>query len=241
MLTKLVAFLAFTGLLATALSFTQTAGGIDSDPHYSQLMANDQVRVYQVSLRPGEQSFVRHDHNFLLVALQDCEVAMWPEGRSDIMKFHFAQGSVGFYFGGRGVGIRNEQTTTYQNVTVEFLDPKVTTYSYQSTSGNWDYGASGINPPTDPHAAFTNRLLLGPATATDVQLLPGGFLPIPEHLSSELLIPVTDVDLRSGTDRIRRSPGDGLWIPAGRKSRLVNAASEPARFVVVEFKESAGN
>ena len=29
-------------------------------------------------------------------------------------------------------------------MTVEFLDPKVTNYGYQSNTGTWDYGPSGL-------------------------------------------------------------------------------------------------
>lgn len=228
-------------LLAGAMaSFAQAPGDIDSDPHFSLLIGNDQARVYQVTLRPGERTFVRYEHNFLMVTLQDCEIVMWPEGRADIQKYRFSQGNIGFYFGDRAIGLRNEQSTTYQNITVEFLDPKVTTYSYQSTSGNWDYGVSALSQPVDPRAAFANRMKLGPAAAVDVQLLAGDPYPIPERLSSELLIPVTDVDLKSGSDRIRRAPGDALWIPSGRKAKFVNAAGEPGRFAMVEFLESAG-
>jgi hypothetical protein len=232
----------FPSCLAVSLfSFAQTATDIGSDPHYSLLLANDQVRVYQVSLRPGERSFVRHEHNFLVVSLQDCEIALWPEGSSDIMKQRFAQGSVGLYFGGRAIGLRNDQTAVYRNVTVEFLDPKVTTYGYQWSAGGWDYGASGIHSPVDPRASFANRLPLGSATAIDVQLLPAGSLPTPHRRSSELLIPVTDIDLRSGDDSIRRSAGDALLIPSGRQSKLVNVAGEPVRFTVVELPEPGGN
>ena len=223
------------------LGWAQAATDIDSDPHYSLLLANDHVRVYQVSLRTGERSFVRHEHNFLVVTLQDCEVAMWPEGNSDIMMQRFVQGNVGFYFGGRAIGLRNEQTATYQNVTVEFLDPKVTTYGYQWSTGKWDYGATATAVPVDPHLPFANRLPLGPANALDVQLLPNGSLPPPDHRSSELLIPVTDIDLRAGDESIRRSAGEALWIPAGRKAKLANAAEVPARFALVQFAEADGN
>ena len=236
-----LAFLLLMSLTVWRLGWAQAATDMDSDPHYSLLLANDQVRVYQVSLRTGERSFIRHEHNFLIVTLQDCEVAMWPEGNSDIMTHRFVQGTIGFYFGGRAIGLRNDQTASYHNVTVELLDPKVTTYGYQWSTGKWDYGATGTGLPVDPHAPFANRLPLGPANAIDVQLLPNGSLPTPDHRSSELLIPVTDIELQAGDESIRRSAGEALWIAAGRKAKLVNAAEVPARFAVVQFAEADGN
>jgi hypothetical protein len=182
----------------------------------------------------------RHDNNFLVVALLDCDVVMWPEGQSDIVDFHFNQGDVRFYAGGRSIGMRNDRTTEYRNVTIEFLDPKVTSYGYQASTGTWDYGAVSIGPPVDPHAKYMNSILLGTASVSDVQLLSRDPLPPPEKPSPELLIPVTAIDLKAGEyERIRKSSGDAVWITTGRKSTFLNATTDPARFIVVLFKTPA--
>jgi hypothetical protein len=212
-----------------------------SAPHYRQLLANDQVRVFAVSLKPLERTMAKHEHNFLVVTLLDCDVVMWPEGESDIVSFHYNPGDVRFYLGGRAIGMRNDRTTEYLSVTVEFLNPKVTNYGYQGNTGTWDYGASGISPPVDPHAKFMNTLSLGAASVSDVQLLSRDTLPAPEKPGPELLIPVTDIDLKAGEyERIRKSSGDAVWIPAGRKSQPMNASADPARLVLVEFKTAGG-
>ena len=132
--------------------WAQSAPDLAAAPHYRKLLSNDQVRVFALTLRPLERTMARHDHNFLVIALQDCDVVIWPEGESDIINFHFRQGDVRFYNAGRALGIRNDRTTEYRNVTVEFLDPKVTNYGYQAYSGTWDYGPSSIAAPTDPHS-----------------------------------------------------------------------------------------
>jgi len=227
-------------LLVAPMAWAQSLPDMASASHYRLLLANDQVRVFAVTLKPLERTMARHEHNFLVVTLQDCEVVMWPEGESDIVGFRFNQGDVRFLFGGRSIGIRNDRTTEYRNVTVEFLDPKVTTYGYQASKGTWDYGAAAINPPLDPHAKFMNTLNLAAATVTDVQLLSRDPLPVPEKEGPELLIPVTDIDLKAGeSERIRRLPGNVVWIPAGRKSAPINAAADAARLIVVQFKTAA--
>jgi hypothetical protein len=230
--------LVFVALCATA----QTAIDMAADAHHQLLIENSQVRVFEVSLRPNEQSFVSHEHNFLMVTLQDCEVIMWPEGRSDIQSFRLGEGDVRFLFAGLARGLRNERNATYRSITVEFLDPKVTTYGYQRDRGAFNYGDGAISPPVDPHAKFADSLALGVATATDVQLLPGDSLPLPERLAAELLIPVSDIDFKTeGDTHMRKSQGEAVWIPAGRKFKLTNVAAEPARFVVVEFPETPGH
>jgi hypothetical protein len=229
-------------LLLAPVALAQSAPDMASAPHYRQLLVNDQIRVFALTLNPLEQTMARHDHNFLVVALLDCDVVMWPEGESDIVNFHFNPGDVRFYSGGRALGMRNDRTTAYRNVTVEFLDPKVTNYGYQSYSGKWDYGPVSVAPPVDPHARFTNSMLLGAATVSDVQLLSRDPFAPPEKPSPELLIPVTDIDLKAGEyERIRKSAGDAVWIPAGRKATFLNATSDPVRFIVVQFTPEAKN
>ena len=227
-------------LLLASMAWAQSAPDMATAPHYRLLLANDQVRVFAVTLKPLERTVARHDHNFLVVALLDCDVVMWPEGESDIIDFHFSQGDVRFYPGGRALGIRNDRTSEYRNVTIEFLNPKVTSYGYQYSTGTWDYGAVSIAPPVDPHAKFMNSMLLGVASVSDLQLLSRDPLPPPEKPGPELLIPVTAIDLKAGEyERVRKSSGDVVWIPAGRKSTFLNATADPARFIDVLFKTAA--
>jgi hypothetical protein len=223
-------------LTLAPLSVAQSAPDMASAPHYRQLLSNDRVRVFALTLRPLERTMARHDNKFLVVALLDCDAVIWPEGESDIVNFHFNQGDVRFYPAGRALGMRNDRTTDYRNVTVEFLDPKVTNFGYQAYTGTWEYGPAAINPPVDPHAKFMNSLALGAATVSDVQLLSRDPFAPPVKPSPELLIPVGDIDLKAGEyQRIRKSSGDAAWIPSGRKATFLNASADPARFIVVQF------
>jgi hypothetical protein len=226
-------------LLLAPMAWAQSTPDMASAPHYRLLLSNDQVRVFAVTLRPTERTMARHDHNFLVVTLQDSEVVIWPEGASDITNFRFNQGDVRFSFGGRASGIRNDRTSEYRNITVEFLNPKVTSYGYQPNTGTWEFGSGGINPPVDPNARFKNTLHLGAASVSDIQLLPRDPLGAPELSGPELLIAVTDIDLKAGeSERIRKSSGDVVWIPAGRKSTPMNISTDPVRLVLVEFKKA---
>jgi len=228
----------FPLLLCPFLVAAQTATDMASAPHYRLLLSNQQVRVFAVALRGTERTLARHDHNFLVVTLQDSEVVMWPEGASDITNFRFNQGDVRFSFGGRAIGIRNDRTSDYRNITVEFLDPKVTSFGYQANLGRWEFGASGINRPVDPHARFRDTLHLGAASVSDIQLLPRDPLGVPEVSGPELLIAVTDIDLKAGeSERMRKSSGEVVWIPAGRKSTPMNVSTDPVRLDLVGFNQ----
>jgi hypothetical protein len=232
--------LLLTYLVAGHFAWAQAPTDMQSDPHYSLQLSNDQVRVYLLTLKPGDRSVVRHDHNFLTVTLQDSAIFIWPEGTSDIIESRFAQGSIGFYYGGKTIGLRNGQNTTYRNITIEFLDPKITNYGYQWSSGGWDYGPTGANLPMDPHATFVNRLPLGAATAFDVQLLPNASFPGQGQSAPQLIVAVTDIDLQSGDKEIRKSSGDVTWI-ANQSSKLVNGANTASRFAVIVFPPPPSN
>jgi hypothetical protein len=222
-------------LLCSAFAMAQTATSIAADPHYRLLIANDRVRVFAVTFGPTEKAYVRHEHNYLAVTLRDCELVMWGKGTSPIQNFRFSRANVSFFLGGQEEGIRNDRSTECQYITVEFLNPKVTGYRIQTDTG-WSYIAGGINAPADPHVKFVDAVDLGAAVAQDVQLLAGdSFLP-PQKPAAELLIPISDVDLRRQDDsHIRKSPGEAVWIGEGRKSELTNASNSPARFAILEL------
>ncbi len=222
------------------LAQNQAPVDITSEPHHRLLLENDQVRVFAVTLGPRDSTpLTRHEHNFLVVTLQDSEIAAWAEGESDVMTFRYRQNAIHFFFGGAARALRNATSNEYRNLTVEFLSPKVTTYGYQYNSGKWQYGSNTLQPPVDPRATFANAMPLGEAIAKDVQLLPGDALPVPAGEASELILPLSDLDLKTDADkdeRIRKSQGEAEWIPAGHKTKLTNNGTDPARFVVVELR-----
>ncbi|HEY6185560.1 MAG TPA: hypothetical protein VIW67_25190 [Terriglobales bacterium] len=230
-------------IFCAALASAQTAvpDEITREPHHRLLLQNEQVRVFEVTLRPAERLFVKHQYNFLVVTLQDCEMVMWNEGESEIASFRFNQGDVRFFYSGSARGMRNDHTGMYRNITVEFLNPKVTTFGYQANTGKWEYGGSAIGPPVDPNKKFHSTLKLGVVDASDVQLLQRDILEPPDKGTLELLIPVTDLDVTRGSDlHVRKRPGDAWWIGDGRKADLMNTSPDPARFALVELRP-AGN
>ena len=232
---KLASFLLL--LLVAVSAAAQAPADLNSEPHHQLLLQNSQARVYAITLRPLEQAYVRHEHNFLMVTLQTCQIVIWREGRSAIQNYQLKEGDVRFFNGGRALGLRNDRNNEFRSILIEFLDPNITTYDYQQDSGNWDYGDSVLRPPVDPDAKYSISIQFGAATAISVQLLPGDSLPPPEKEAVELFIPITDIDLKAGAgNRIRKAPGEAMWVAPGRKAKYINTDSEPARFVIVEFR-----
>jgi hypothetical protein len=207
---------------------------ITQDPQYRILMENAQVRVFALTLPPGAQSFVRHEHNYLTVQIEGHEAIMWKNDDSPIQHFRAPLGEIHFFLGGSAHGIRNDSNTEFRNVTVEFLDPEVTVYGYRFESGTYDFGPNVLNPPVDPEAHFVNALDLEKAVARDIQLLPGESLPAAKRPA--LLIAITTLNLTTGPDRILSlKPGEVTWRDSNELA-LVNKSPGRARFALVEFK-----
>ena len=84
-------------ILSTSAAWAQSAPDMASAQHYRLLLANDQVRVFAVTLRRLDRTMARHDHDFLVIALLECDVVMWREGESDIQNLRFSPGMTSNY------------------------------------------------------------------------------------------------------------------------------------------------
>ena len=208
---------------------------ITQDPHYRILVENSRVRVFALTLPPGAQSFVRHEHNYLTVQIEDQEAIMWKDDESPIQRFRAPSGEIHFFLGGSAHGIRNDSNTEFRNVTIEFMDPQVTVYGYRFESGKYDFGPNVLNPPVDPEGHFVNSLNLEKAVASDVQLLPGESLPATKRPA--LLIAVTTLNLTTGPDRILSlKPGEVIWREGNEPALANKGHGRQARFALVEFR-----
>ncbi len=229
-------------LLAVALACpaagqSDTTTAMEDESHHHLLLENDKVRVFAVDLGAHQSTpLTRHDHNYLVITLADSEIASWADGQAGVITYRYDQNDIHFFFGGPARALRNDTPDAYHNLTIEFLNPKVTTFGYEPKAGKWEYGSSAMPPPKDPQKAFTDVMDLGEARVKDVQLLPDDAYTEPEKDIDELLIPLTDVEFKMSGERSRKDRTEPLWIPAGRKSKLVNDATVPGRMVVIELK-----
>jgi len=220
-----------------AAAQTESVVDISNDSHHHLLLENDKLRIFAVDLGAHESTpLIRHDHNYLVITLADSEIASWAEGQSGVITYQYNQNDIRFFFGGPARALRNDTPNSYHNLTIEFLNPKVTTLGFVPKAGRWEYGSSAMLPPADPKKAFVDTLDLGEGKIRDVQLLPDDEYSEPEKPVDELLIPLTDIELKQGAERIRKSQGELLSILAGHQKKLVNDATTPARMVVVELK-----
>jgi len=222
------------------LALPQTASDITDEPHHQLLLENDQVRVFALTLKLSEKAYVKQGHNSLMVSLNDCEMVMWDEGQSEIMTSIIKQGDIRTFSAGPPHGFRNDGNRECHNVVIEFLDPAVSTFGYDAVTGTWDYAIKGVMTPVDSKTKFLGGFPLSTGAVGVAQLLPGDSFPPPEQNMAELLIPVTDVDLKTkGGPHIRKASGEAAWMGTGRQSDLTNKGDGVARFVMVQLQAPA--
>jgi len=232
-----VGLLVAVALVSQAPAQSETTTAMEDESHHHLLLENEKVRLFAVDLRAHDSTpLTRHDHNYLVITLADSEIASWAEGQAGVITYRYDQNDIRFFFGGPARALRNDTPNAYHNLTIEFLNPKVTTFGYEPKAGKWEYGNSAMLPPTDLQKMFADTMDLSEAKVRDVQLLPDDAYPEPDKDVDELLIPLTDIELKKAGERIRKDRAEPLWIPAGRKAKLVNDATVPARMVVLELK-----
>jgi|ERR1043166_5896984 hypothetical protein len=238
----LLAFAACVGLVRSAFFPSVHArswqsvkpADLKQDRHYRILMENAEIRVFEVTLPPGSESFVWHENNFLIVTPTASDIIMWKANEAPALHSLVPSGEIRFFLGNSAQGLRNETRTEYRNITVEFLDPRVTNDGYRYESGNWDYGPSIASSPGAPQGHFINSLDLEKAVASDVQLLPGESLPASARPA--LLIAITTLNFAAGRDRpFSLQPSQITWRESNGPA-LVNKGPGPARFTLLEFK-----
>ena len=76
--------------------------------------------------------------------------------------------------------------------------------------------------------------------ASEFELQPGGMVPKHHHAGPELVVALTDYELRSDQEgkspvNISTKTGETAWIPGGYTHTLTNTGHHPARFVTLEF------
>jgi hypothetical protein len=223
--------LLLTLALGSCLAAGQTPADLDAEPHYHLLLQNDQVRVFRLTLHQDESAFVRFRRSLLTVTLQDGEIIIWDEGKSAIQHFQVHQGETSFrWFVPQeheqtlAGGYKNDRQNDYRNITIEFLNPYI----------GWAFPYGGTMNP--------GSMYIGGAIVADVLLQPGDSIAAPDQPGPELVISVSDLNLKSPSGaRIRKSAAEATWIPADLVSPWTNHARTSARFVIVEFRPDVFN
>jgi quercetin dioxygenase-like cupin family protein len=236
-------------LLVTAVLAAQTAPEVEitAEPHHHLVFENAQIRAFYVDISPHTDTLMHwHRHDYIYVML----------GASEIVN-----------------AVDHNLNQPYRNLTIEILQddkprqasPHPDAAHPDSThpnSGKTDSAKSEEDRGLEVLEGGTKEILFvkDGIRVSEVELQPGGMIPLHHHAGPHFLVAVTDFDVLSDVtaiDPISASPSGAMsqkaperklgktsthfmsgqvkWIPGGYSHTLTNTGKTPAKFVTLEF------
>jgi quercetin dioxygenase-like cupin family protein len=218
--------------------FAQSAGEVDitAEPHHHQVLQNQYVRVFQVEVPPHQATLLhRHTHDYVYVTLGDCQLENDVAGKPPVM-LKLKDGQTNFTPGNFAHLVKVPVDVPFRNVTVELMQDEK---NRDVPESKWDQGRG-----LDILSNGTQDVLFikDDVRVSDVQLQPGAMLPKHHHPGPQLLVAVSDLELRTSpvgqtSTPIEMKAGEVKWIPAGPAHTLMNLGKGNARLITLEFRD----
>ena len=231
-------------LFLTTILFAQTAPEVEitAEPHHHLALTNDQVRVFKVDVPPHTDTRMHwHRHDYMYVQLGAAEVVNAVKGKAPVT-IKLQDGQTGFTHGGFAHIARNPSDQPFRNVTIEILQDDKLRRAAQSRGGHWDPAHPDEDRGLNILQGGTQEILWvnDGIRASEIELQPGGILPEGRHPAAQLLVAISDLDLRGaapGTEitLIHLKSGDVKWFRARLARQLTNTGHVLAKFVTLEF------
>jgi quercetin dioxygenase-like cupin family protein len=228
-------------LFLTALLTAQAAQEVEitAESHHQLVLANDQVRVFNVEIPPHAETLMHwHRHDYIYVTLGRSKVVNSVKGK-DPVSLEMQDGQSGFLPGNFAHTARNLSGEPYRNVTIELLqDDKL-----RHSAVPWDVAHPEEDRGLDILTGGTKEILFvkDGVRVSEFELQPGAVLPLHHHGGPYLVVALTDYEMRSdvegkGSKRITMKRGESQWTAGGYSHILTNSGQSPAKFVTLEFR-----
>jgi hypothetical protein len=210
---------------------------ITAEPHHQAVLANGQVRVFNVEIPPHSETLMHwHRHDYVYVTLGDSEVVNTVKGK-DPVHVEMRDGQTGFLVGGFAHMARNLSSQPYRNVTVEFLQDDKRRHApehWDAAHPEEDRGLNILNGGTQEILFVKDGVRV-----SECELQPGASL----HLQTgpHLIVALADSKLRSDIPRkassvIPMKRGESRWAGGRSAQILTNTGDHSAKFVTLEFR-----
>jgi len=216
---------------------------LTADPSASLLLENEYVRVWRIVIPPQKSSALhRHQTDYVRIALSHSRFTILNEQGMGGLTFDWPQGSARFLSAEPAHRITNVGTSeTMQVLEVEVLRGRLRAEHPFSPAAVESMAFDAFREPLEPEKSFHITHLTPALVGAHDQLTPGDSTEAHEHVGPHLVVPITDLELRSQPSSgepqmLRASAGDVQWVPAGVKHKLTNVRGKPARWISLEFK-----
>src|SRR5438874_12101749 len=229
---RLLFLLFFIACGAFAQEITEKVVPITQEPSHHLVLENSYVRVFNVEVAPHFATRIhRHDYDYVFVTLGDSDVSN-EKLHADPIELKLKDGETHFAPGGFAHKAVNLADTPFHNITIEFVEPGITTRA----AGAKDTSVAASQFGGASSEAFGKiKLHQGTFLNGEVSTCMGDQLAGPQ-----LLVPVSEFFVKTAakTNQAKR-PGEVLWLNAGDCATIVTRGNLPARFVLLNFPDES--
>jgi hypothetical protein len=226
-------------LFWSALLTAQAAQEVEiiNEPRHQLVLANDQVRVFNVDVPPHSETLMHwHRHDYIYVTLGLSEVVNAVKGK-DPVAVRLQDGQTGFLSGAFAHVAGNLSGQPFRTVITELLQDDKLRHSPE----HWDPAHPEEDRGLDILNGGTKEILFvkDGVRVSEFELQPGAALHY--HVGPHLVVALTDYKLRSDVRRkasriITMKRGESRWATRGYADILTNTGDHPAKFITLEFR-----
>src|SRR5579871_5728473 len=208
-------------LATAALAQHQQSVEITSEPSHHLVFQNEYVRVFDVTVGPHATTLVhKHNYDYLFVTLGDSDVVSVRPGEKPVA-LKLKDGEVRFTPGKFAHAAINQSDRPFHNITIELLKSSSNVKQFKLAEGVSVVTHGESAALSDQWKAWINFLQ------------PRGRMP-PRGPALFVTVADRDVKAQDGTNVVRRTVGDVMWIAPGT-SYTVSNGSQPSKFFLLEF------
>lgn len=184
-------------LFLTAFVTAQSAQEVEitAEPHHQLVLANDQVRVFNVDVPPHSETLMHwHRHDYIYVVLGAAEIVNAVHGK-DPATLTLSDGDVRFVPANFAHIFRNLSGQPFRNVTIELLQDN----KLRHLPAHWDTAHPEEDRGLDILNGGTKEVLFvkDGVRVSEFELQPEGVIPLHHHGRPHLVVALTDYELRS--------------------------------------------
>ena len=221
--------IALCALGALAQQAAEKAVPVGNEPHHHLVIENKFTKVYDVTVPPHSQTLLhQHNYDYVYVTLGAATIENDLQGRAP-QKVSLQDGETRLSLAPFAHVAKNLGDQPFHNITIEVLK-----------QGN-RVPPKGPDPDNLLGKSVMTMVQSDTVKATEVTLAPGETLPIHKHLVPHLLVPVTDLELKSDSPgkpafTFTRKAGQVAFVEGVLTHELTNVGKQTAKFVVVSFR-----
>jgi quercetin dioxygenase-like cupin family protein len=225
-------------VLSIALLAQQAAPvEITAEPHHHLALENMFVRVFAVSVDPGQSTLLhRHGRDYLSIAIDDAQITNAREGAPPAT-VTFKQGDTRFTPAGLVHAITNTGSNPFLNSTIELLGP---TTNQKACTESCSIPVACDSADKSACPSVTKLITADQWSVTLINLPPGAKYPQHTHLANFLVVPLTDADV---SVQNQDQPATPVHFKTNQVTwnnpvvhTITNTGKTAARTVVLEFR-----